>query len=309
MEEGNEIEPEYFLPIIPTVLLNGSSGIAVGFATNILNRNPIDLIDACLSIVNGKKYKEPLPWWRDFNGTVEKVSGSESSFVFRGIYDIKDTTTVEITELPPSMTLEKYDNILNGLLEKGIIRHYDDNCSNGISYTVKIGRAEMKQHQPRLEGYLKMAEAETENLTCLDENGKLIIFKNVNEIINYFVNFRLNYYDKRKQYYIDLYTRDLTRLSNRARFIKMVVDSKLKINNVPKAQIEESLVKNKFDQLDGSFSYLLSMPIHSLTKEKIEDLLKEVENKQKEIEDIQKLTKEEWYKQDLMALKKSLQTK
>ena len=309
MEEGNEIEPEYFLPIIPTVLLNGSSGIAVGFATNILNRNPIDLIDACLAVVNGKKYKEPLPWWKDFNGKVEKVDGSASSFVFRGIYNVKDTTTVEISELPPSMTLEKYDNILNGLLEKGIIRHYDDNCSNGISYTVKIGRAEMKQHQPRLEGYLKMAEAETENLTCLDENGKLIIFKNVNEIINYFVNFRLSYYDKRKQYYIDLYTRDLIRLSNRARFIKMVVDGKLKINNVPKAQIEAELIKHKFDQLDGSFTYLLSMPIHSLTKEKIDELLKDVESKKAEIEEIKKLTKEDWYKQDLMALKKSLLTK
>ena len=148
-----------------------------------------------------------------------------------------------------------------------------------------------------------------ENLTCLNEHGKLIIFKNVNEIINYFVNFRLSYYDKRKQYYVDLYTRDLTRLSNRARFIKMVVDGKLKINNVPKAQIEAELIKNKFDQLDGSFSYLLSMPIHSLTKEKIDELLKDVESKKAEIEEIQKLTKEEWYKQDLMALKKSLQTK
>jgi DNA topoisomerase-2 len=154
-----------------------------------------------------------------------------------------------------------------------------------------------------------MAEAETENLTCLDENGKLIIFKNVNEIINYFVNFRLSYYDKRKQYYIDLYTRDLIRLSNRARFIKMVVDGKLKINNIPKAQIEAELIKHKFDQLDGSFTYLLSMPIHSLTKEKIDELLKDVESKKAEIEEIKKLTKEEWYKQDLMALKKSLQTK
>ena len=89
----------------------------------------------------------------------------------------------------------------------------------------------------------------------------------------------------------------------------MVVDGKLKINNVPKAQIEAELIKNKFDQLDGSFSYLLSMPIHSLTKEKIDELLKDVESKKAEIEEIQKLTKEEWYKQDLMALKKSLQTK
>ena len=56
-EEGEEIEPHFFLPIIPTVLLNGGSGIAVGFATNILNRNPLDLIDSCLAELNGKKIK------------------------------------------------------------------------------------------------------------------------------------------------------------------------------------------------------------------------------------------------------------
>jgi DNA topoisomerase-2 len=307
MEEGNEIEPEYFLPIIPTVLLNGSSGIAVGFATNILNRNPLDLIDACLAVVNGKKYKEPLPWWKDFKGKVEKVQDTESSFVFRGEYSIKDTTTVEITELPPSMTFEKYENILNTFTEKGWIRGYEDNCSNGINYAIKFGRAELKKHEPRLEQILKLAESETENLTCLDEHGKLIIFKNVDEIIRYFVKFRLSYYDKRKQYYLDLYNRELTWLSNRARFIKMVVDGKLKINNIPKAQIEEQLDKNKFDRIDGTYSYLLSMPIHSLTKERIEELLKEVESKKVEIEEIKKLTSEEWYKQDLNALKKSLQ--
>jgi DNA topoisomerase-2 len=309
MEEGNEIEPEYFLPIIPTVLLNGSSGIAVGFATNILNRNPTDLIDSCLAILNGKKYKEPLPWWKDFNGKVEKVVDSASSFVFKGTFSIKDTSTIEISDLPPSMTFEKYENILNSYVEKGWIKNYEDNSSKGINYQIKVGRAELKKHEDRWESILKLAESETENLTCLDEHGKLIIFKNVNEIIQYFVNFRLKYYDKRKQYYLDLYTRDLTWLSNRARFIKMVVDNKLKINNVPKSQIEEQLDKNKFDRIDGTFSYLLSMPIHSLTKERIEDLLKEVESKKAEIEEIKKLTSIEWYKQDLNALKKSLQTK
>ena len=63
-EEGNEIEPKYFLPIIPTVLLNGGSGIAVGFATNILNRNPLDLIDACSKELDGRTYKEPTPWYQ-----------------------------------------------------------------------------------------------------------------------------------------------------------------------------------------------------------------------------------------------------
>ena len=77
-EEGYEIEPKYFLPVIPAVLLNGSSGIAVGFSTNILNRNAIDLIDASMKSLEGKKFSEPLPWWSAFNGVVTKNEGETS---------------------------------------------------------------------------------------------------------------------------------------------------------------------------------------------------------------------------------------
>ena len=65
MEEGSQIEPEYFLPILPTVLLNGSSGIAVGFATNILNRNPLDLIDCCLKELTGNDKFMVRPMYRE----------------------------------------------------------------------------------------------------------------------------------------------------------------------------------------------------------------------------------------------------
>ena len=69
IEEGEKIEPEYFLPIVPTVILNGTSGIAVGFATNILNRNPKDVVDSCIAEVNGKRIKTLTPWVEEFKGT------------------------------------------------------------------------------------------------------------------------------------------------------------------------------------------------------------------------------------------------
>ena len=53
-EEGEEIEPHFFLPIIPTVLINGGSGIAVGFASNILNRDVKEIIEACQKLLLGK---------------------------------------------------------------------------------------------------------------------------------------------------------------------------------------------------------------------------------------------------------------
>jgi DNA topoisomerase-2 len=152
----------------------------------------------------------------------------------------------------------------------------------------------------------KLGEAETENLTCLDENGKLIIFKNVTDLINYFVKFRLGFYDKRKEYILNELTDQNKLLSNRARFIKMIIDGKLKINNRPKADIVIDLEKAKFDKISDSFDYLLSMAIHSLTKEKYEDLLKQIEDNEKEIIRIKAILPIDMYKSDLVELRKKL---
>jgi len=308
-EEGNEIEPKFFLPIIPTVLLNGSSGIAVGFATNILNRNPLDLVDACLKTLEGKKFKEPLPWWKDFHGEVTKLDVESSSFIIKGQYDVENTTTVKISELPPSMTYQKFENILNSLQEKGHIQFYDDNCTKkDINYTIKFQRAILAEKIKKdvLYNMLKMGEAETENLTCLDEKGKLIIFKNVTDLINYFVKFRLSYYDKRKDYMLKQLAEELTYLSNRARFIKTIIDGKLKVNNRPKQEIINELESNKFDKISNSYDYLLNMAIHSLTKEKYEDLLKQVDENKKETIRIKTIQPIDMYKSDLLELKKKL---
>ena len=306
-EEGNMIEPKFFLPIIPTVLLNGSSGIAVGFATNILNRNPLDLVEACIKQLDGKKINKLLPWWKDYSGPVEQVNET-TQYIMKGVYRVVNTTTIHITELPPSMTFQKYEAHLNSLQDRGIIYSYDDNSTDGINYTLKFARATLANliANGKLDQTLKMAESQTENLTCLNELGKLILFDEVSQVIEYFVNFRLSFYDKRKDYLIKKYSDDLVYLSNRARFIKLIIDGKLKVNNVPRVQIVESLSKLKFDQINGSYSYLLSMPIHSLTKETYEQLLNEVETKKTELEEIKKKLPKEMYKEDLLELRKNI---
>lgn len=306
-EEGTKIEPHYFLPIIPTVLLNGSSGIAVGFATNILNRNPIDLIDACMNVLNGKKVPKLLPWWKDYTGPVTETDNT-NQYCMKGVYKVANTTTVEISELPPSVTYQKYEAHLNSLQEKGIIYAYEDNCSGGVNYTIKFSRATLADliKRNRLEMTLKMAENETENLTTLDENGKLKIFSNVANLVEYFVNFRLGYYVKRKAYLIDKINSELVYLSNRARFIKLIIEGKLKVNNRPKADIIVDLEKNKFDKVSDSFNYLLSMAISSLTKEMYEQLLKEVDEKTIELKKVKETEPIDMYKADLNELKKNL---
>jgi DNA topoisomerase-2 len=310
VEEGNVIEPKFFLPIIPTVLLNGSSGIAVGFATNILNRNPLDLIDACIKVLDGKRVGKLLPWLKDYNGPIEQV-GTSNQYIMRGLYQITNTTTVTVSELPPSVTFQKYEAHLNSLQDRGIISSYEDNSANGINYIIKFARATLTNliEKDKLDQTLKMVETETENLTCLDERGKLLIFENIPQIVEYFTNFRLSFYSKRKAFLINKYNEELTYLSNRARFIKLIIDGKLKVNNVPRKEIILYLETNKFDQVNGTYLYLLNMPIHSLSKETYEALLKEVSEKQAELAEIKKKDPTDMYREDFTELKKNLKTK
>jgi DNA topoisomerase-2 len=308
-EEGYEIEPKYFLPIIPAVLLNGSSGIAVGFSTNILNRNAIDLIDASMKSLEGKKFSEPLPWWSAFNGIVTKNEGETSSFQIRGKFEVVNTTTVKITELPPSMTYQKYEAHLNSLQDKGYIQQYDDvSTKKEFTINIKFQRSELASRieKGQLEGLLKLVENETENLTCLDENGKLIIFKSTTELINYFVKFRLSFYDKRKAKLIEILLEQHKTMSNRAKFIKMIIDGKLKVSNRPKADIIEDMEKAKFEKKEDAFDYLLNMSIYSMTKERYEELLKQIAENEIELTRIESILPKDMYRDDLKELRKKL---
>jgi DNA topoisomerase-2 len=309
IEDGDEIEPKFFLPIIPAVLLNGSSGIAVGFATNILNRNPIDLIDSCVRVLDGKPVGQLLPYWTAYHGQVTHVENS-NQYVMRGIYRVVNTTTVEITELPPSMTYQKYEIYLNSLLEKGIIYAYDDNSANSINYTLKFSRSVLTKliTTKRLDQTLKMIETETENLTCLNEHGKLIEFNSIPEVVEYFTKFRLTFYAKRKAHLINKYEEEIVLMSNRAKFIKYIIEGTLKINNRPKSDIIVDLIALAFDKIDGTYSYLLTMPIHSLTKETYEQLLKDVIQRNLELVAMKKRDTTEMYREDLAKLKQTLKT-
>lgn len=308
-EEGEEIEPRYFLPIIPTVLLNGSSGIAVGFATKILNRHPLDLIDACLSALDGKKIPVVRPWIRSFFGAVEPIPDEPGSWAFHGKYEVKNSTTVEITEIPPSFTYEKYEALLDGLIEKGVIHSYDDHSSDRVNYVLKFPRANLQDiiKKEKLGDTLKMKERESENLTTLDENGALKIFKSPEEIIQYFVEFRLGYYSKRKAKLISEITDELRVIGARARFIKAIIEKEIEVANVKKAEIISSIEKLGIKKEEDGYEFLLSMPIHTLTAEKYAELLKKQSTKEKELKDVEKTSPEEFYRKDLKDLRSQVE--
>lgn len=306
-EEGISIEPYFFLPIVPTVLINGSSGIAVGFSSNILNRNPIDIISACESILKEKKISDIKPFIPGFSGTYFKDPENTRRWIIRGKLTVANTSTVKISELPPSMTYEKYELILDKLVEDKQIVSYDDNCKDNIDYTIKFTRESLQQlDETKLYKLLKLEETQSEIFTTLDETGKLKLFENTTEIIEYFVNFRLGYYHKRKDYVLSKMKQDLKILSNRGRFIKFILDGKLEIKNRPKDDIIKDIENLGLDKLDDSYDYLLRMAIWSLTKEMFDKLKEDYKIKKSEMEDFARLNPKEMYLSDLTELKKKL---
>jgi DNA topoisomerase-2 len=304
-EEGETIEPKYFLPIIPTVLINGGSGIAVGFASNILNRDVKEIIEVCIKYLNGKKITTVKPSLNDFLGQYIQDTENPKKWFIRGVFTKVNTSTVKITELPPSMTYEKYEEILDKLVESKEIVSYEDNSKDNIDYTIKFTRADLENYEDeKLLKLLKLEESETENFNTLDEFGKLKIFETVEDIIQYFVDFRLKYYVLRKQHQLDKLQAELKVLGNRGRFIKNILEGKIEVNNKLKEQIIKQIESHNLEQVEGSWDYLLRMPIYSLTKEMFDKLKEDFRLKKEEIEKLKLVEPKDMYLSDLNELKK-----
>jgi len=304
-EEGEKIEPKFFLPIVPTVLINGGSGIAVGFASNILNRDIKEIIDACVKCINSKKISTIKPSLIGFTGDYIQDQDNNKKWYIRGKFEKINTSTIKIVELPPSMTYEKYEEILDRLVENKEIVSYEDNCKDNIDYAIKFTRANLESLDDKaLIKLLKLEESETENFNTLDENGKLKNFDSVEDIIQYFINFRLKYYQLRKDFELDKLQHELKVLGNRGKFIKNILDGKIIVNNKSKDEIVTQIESIGLEQIDNSFDYLLRMPIYSLTKEMFEKLKEDFSSKKEEIEKLKLVDPKDMYLSDLSDLKK-----
>ena len=119
-DDGDIVEPHYYLPIIPMVLVNGcNAGIGTGWSCSIPQYNPIDLIDSIQKWLNGDELPELSPWYRGFNGVIQKVN--KKKFMTMGKFS-QDKNKYVIEELPINMWTDKYKEFLENLMEKKKIK-------------------------------------------------------------------------------------------------------------------------------------------------------------------------------------------
>lgn len=307
IEEGQNIEPKYYLPIIPMVLINGGSGIAVGFSTNILNRDVKQVIKDCISYLKGTKISSLKPYIDTFSGTFINDKDNHKKWYISGKFILENTSTIRITELPPSMTYEKFEEYLDNLIEKKEITNWENHGKGKIDYIIKFTREKLASlNNTEIDKLLKLTDQTTEIFTVLDEFGKLKIFESAEEILKYFVDFRLTYYQKRKDFQLNKIKLEIIKLDNRSKFIKGVIDEKILINNKKKEEIIKHIEALNIDKIEDSFDYLLTMPIYSLTKEKYDEIKNQIKEKKEEEKKIRASVPKDIYLEELNELLKKL---
>lgn len=310
--EGDYIEPSFFVPVFPIVFLNGSSGMSTGFSHDIYPRNPVEVIEYIKKRIAGteRPRMDLLPWFKGHTGKVEYNKELDRNESF-GVVVKNNTTAYTITELPIGIEYQKYVEYLDKLCDDGVIQEYKNTCDtklDTICFELKTTREFTKKHEGRkLYEVLRLVKSLPETLCCIDENNRVREFKNIQEILDAFIDLRLKYYDARKQWLLKTVKSNLEELVSKYLFVKGIVEKTIIVADKKKDDIVKQLEKiDKIIKIDGSHDYLLRMPIHSLTTEKLEDL----KNQIKEAKDLFTSTKETtiqvMWTNDLHELKKVL---
>jgi len=357
-EEGQKIEPSWYCPILPTVLINGADGIGTGWSTSVPNYNPRDLIRNIQRMLRGEPMREMHPWYKGFRGALvpnEKEPGKYDVF---GCIEKKSDTVLAITELPIRTWTQSYKEFLEELMPQDgkksedasdhtITDFREYHTENSVHFEVMVTPEKMHQlEHAGLEKTFKLKSSiATSNMVLFDEDGKIARYNSALDILKDFCVLRRKVYERRKAYLVAKLTREKEILSNKARFILLVVSGELELRKRKKADLLKDLKQRGFkpmseldaimkaggatcaDEAEGTtsdpaavqgatgeaaaaektdYDYLLGMNLWSLTYEKVEEIKKLLDIKKQELDVLQRTTIEEMWDRDLEALWKGL---
>lgn len=311
--EGQYIEPKFLMPIFPIMFLNGTNGMSTGFSNEIQPRNPHDIIEYIKKKINGveKPRIALLPWFKGHLGKVKWNAELQRNESF-GVIVKNNMTSYSVTEIPIGTNYDKYVEFLNKLEDNGIIQDFVDKCdpkTDKILFEIRTTREFTRKHEDERKLYetFHLVKSLSETLCCIDENNRVQEFKSIQEILDKFISLRISFYKKRKDYLLESMKNSLVKLASKYYFIKAVVDGDIVVNKQKKEKIIAQVEKiEKIKQVDGSYEYLLQMPIYQLTFERMEELKKQIEAGKEEYKKTKDTSIQEMWLADLKELQKHL---
>ncbi|XP_077362448.1 DNA topoisomerase 2-beta isoform X2 [Festucalex cinctus] len=318
-DDNQKVEPEWYIPIIPMVLVNGAEGIGTGWACKIPNYDPREIVNNISRMLNHQDPLAMLPRYKNFKGVIHELGPNQ--YLVSGEVSVLDKNTIEITELPVRTWTQAYkESVLEPMLQgtektPSLINDYKEyHTDSTVKFVVRM--SEEKLAQAEAAGLHKVFKLQS-SLTCnsmvlFDHMGCLKRYDSVQDILKEFFELRLHYYKLRKDWLIGSLGAEAAKLSNQARFVLEKIEGKVSIENKSKRELIRMLVQKGYesdpvaawskaqekaqeeDDPDGiesdssshsgtvsgpNFNYILNMSLWCLTKEKVEELLKQRDHK------------------------------
>lgn len=285
LDDDKTVEPSWYVPIIPMILVNGTEGIGTGWSTNIPPFNPLDIVKNLKHLMNGEEMEPMHPWYRGWNGTMELIEPQK--YRMYGRIEQVGSNTLEITELPArTWTSTLKEHLLLGLggsdKVKPWIKDLEEQHGDGIRFIIKLTDEEMANTRKIgfYERFKLVSPISLVNMVAFDPHGKIKKYDHVNEIMSDFYEVRLEFYQKRKDYMCEKLQWEVEKLSFQVKFIKMIIEKTLVVTNKPRKTLIKELENGGFPRInkDGKPSYINADEIAGLIddeKEEVEGLYDE----------------------------------
>uniref|UniRef100_A0A8C2E1M7 DNA topoisomerase 2 n=1 Tax=Cyprinus carpio TaxID=7962 RepID=A0A8C2E1M7_CYPCA len=337
-DDNQKVEPEWYIPIIPMVLVNGAEGIGTGWACKIPNYDSREIVNNINRMLNHQDPLPMLPRYKNFKGAIHELG--QNQYLVSGEVSVLDKNTIEITELPVRTWTQAYkESVLEPMLQgtdktPPLINDYKEyHTDTTVKFVVRM--TEEKLAQAEAAGLHKVFKLQS-SLTCnsmvlFDHMGCLKRYESVQDILKEFFELRLHYYKLRKDWLVGSLGAEAAKLSNQARFVLEKIEGKISIENKSKRDLIRMLVQRGYEsdpvaawnkaqekvceetllnQSDDSsvdsgsssgpnFNYILNMPLWCLTKEKVQELLKQRDLKRAELNELQRKNSDDLWREDL----------
>ena len=291
--DGSEFIPDVLPTKIPNLLINGSSGIAVGMATNIPPHNLNEVITGCINLIEDPNLSiddliKDIPG-PDFptGGTIDGRAGIYEAYkTGRGIIHIRSNTSIEedksgkqsliIDEIPfmvnKARMLEKIAELVKEKKIEGITEIRDESDKDGLRVVIEVRKGEsVEVLENNLFAQTQLEQSFGINLTVFSKGQPKEV--NLKEILEAFIDHRKDVIIKRTKY-------DLRKAKDRGHIVEGLMVSIANIDEVisiikkskdPKVAAEE-LCKKQWDA--GPLSAILKKVGEDACKP--EDLPKDV---------------------------------
>lgn len=331
-DDGEQIEPEWFIPVLPMILVNGAKGIGTGFSTTVPKYSPKEIAENLIAMIDNKvsDIVELKPWYKDFKGSIISAN-KPGSYLIYGKYQVVDDVTIRVTELPIGLWTDDYKEFLeNEIIKKNIVSYTSNNTDETVEFTIIFEEVKLDKLIKKKEIYTKLklvSRISINNMWLYNYNGIIKKYTSPQDILCEFYQVRLDMYTKRKNWLKNKIHNELDILQYKMKFIQYVLDGKITVFKQKKSVIIDKLIELKFPKLitriskskkdkeddedndinddsqeedsNKSYEYITSMPLFSLTDEKINELQDKLDNKQQELVQIESTSEKDQWKLEL----------